>query len=129
MNTPTNTHPLDHANVGDGATWSLYTDRKAGTIVKRSAKRITIRLDAATLLNGPDSGEDDALVFTPGGFAGHISGTPRYRYEDDPEGRVLTFSRRVRKNGQVVWKLVGTDTHAAGNSLDAGRHHFYDYNF
>lgn len=128
------THELDNAEVGDGATYTVYSDSKAGTIIKRTAKTITWQRDKATLLNGFDSDADDKLVAHPGGFAAHVSGVQRYDYERDPNGSIVKFSRREITNPytgktRIVWKLVGHGSRSPGCSLVAGRHERYDYNF
>lgn len=123
------TNPLNDAKVGDGATFTIYTDSKAGTIIARTEKTITWQQDTATLQNGVNSGESDALKFSPGGFVGHTSGNQRYEYEPNPEGQILKFSRRDLRNGGHVWKLCKHPTRSPGNSLSAGRHEHYDYNF
>ena len=122
-------NPLNDAKVGDGATYTIYTDSHAGTIIGRTEANIIWRRDKATLLNGYNSGEDDALEFTPGGFVGHTSGRQRYAYEPDPEGEVRIFSRRKMRNGDYVWKLKGARKGSPGNVLSAGRFENYDYNF
>jgi hypothetical protein len=117
--------------VGEGATFTVWTDSYACTVeaVSKSGTRATLRRDKATLLNGFKSGEADALTFTPGGFAGHTSGSQRYKYERDPDGQVIKVSRRVR-NGQLVWKQVGSRTSSPGGfATFGGRHESYDYNF
>lgn len=112
--------------VGDGATVCYWTDRKACTVVKVSAsgKRVWVQRDKAKLLNGVNSGEEDALEFTPGGFCGHMSGSQRYEYERDTEGEVMEFS--LRKNGR--WVMKG-NTARGGLRLTEGRYEHYDYNF
>lgn len=116
---------LDNAKVGDGATWTVYSDAHAGTIIERNASTIKWQRDQATLLNRAGSSEPDALTFTPGGFCGHTSGVQRYDYERDPNGEVRTF--RKRKNGN--WKLEGSGMRERGNNLRSGRHEYYDFNF
>ena len=103
--------------VGDGATVCGYSDRDAYTVIKRTAKTLTIKSDKTTLLNGLNSGEKDALVCHPGGFCGHVEGTQRYSYEADPKGH--TVVARLTKKG---WKVKGS-------RVIAGRNHYYDYNF
>lgn len=103
--------------VGDGATLCGYSDREAYTVVARTAKTLTLQEDKATLLNGFDSGEADALKFTPGGFSGHTDGTQRYAYAANPEGRKV-IARLTKKGWTVQTQRV-----------IAGRHHHYDYNF
>lgn len=122
-------HNLDDAQIGDGATYTIFTDAEAGTIIARTATRITWQRDKATLQNGVNSGAPDALTFKPGGFCGHTSGRQRYTYETNPDGARRTFTRRKLSNGQVVWKEVGHPTRSRGCSLTAGRHEHYDFNF
>jgi hypothetical protein len=121
--------------VGEGATHTLWTDAKAHTVVRVSAsgKTAWIQRDKVTLLNGANSGEDDALVMTPGGFAAHTEGAQRYEYERDYNGSVLKVTRRVlktRDGEKVIWKPVGAKTQSPGNRVTFdGRFEHYDYNF
>tara|TARA_S200002703_G_scaffold16715_2_gene13916 strand:- start:175 stop:579 length:405 start_codon:yes stop_codon:yes gene_type:complete len=117
------------ANVGDGATYTSYTDRHAGTIIKRTEKTITWQRDKATLLNGRNSDESDALEFFPGGFVGHTTGRQRYEYERDTAGEVKKFTLRTLKNGRQIWKRAGVRTNERGGTLDVGRAEHYDFNF
>ena len=110
--------------VGDGVTTHGYSDAHAWTVIAVSARLITIQRDKAILLNGPNSGEPDALTCTPGGFCAHWEGAQRYRYERDPNGAIRKAS--LRKDGG--WRLVGEPL-KGGKFLTAGRHEFYDYNF
>ena len=128
-------HELDDAKVGDGATYTIYSDSKAGTIVKRTAKTIYWQRDKATLLNGVNSDADDKLQASVGGFAAHVSGVQRYDYERDEDAPVLKFTRREVKDlrtgevRRIVWKRAGSSTRSPGSTLGAGRHEHYDYNF
>lgn len=126
-------HEVDNLNVGDGATYHLWTDAHAGTVVEKTDTKLVLRRDKATLLNGPNSGEEDALVVHPGGFAAHVSGKSRYSYEPDPNGVTYTFTRRVKTFGngktRVIWKLKGSKTTDARNDVSAGRKENYDFNF
>lgn len=101
--------------VGDGITIYLYSDAHAYTIIKRTAKTITIQRDKATLK------EDFKPEIIPGGFAGHCTNNydQDYDYERNENGRtrVLHWSE---KRGNWV---------ADGNGVGLGRHEFYDYNF
>jgi hypothetical protein len=119
---------LDSSTVGDIATHCIYTDRRAGFIVKKTDTRIVWQEAKATLLNGSGSGAPDALTFTPGGFCGHMSGRQRWEIESDPEGETVTFSRRTRKDGSEVWKMAGHPTRSPGHVLIAGESHHYDFN-
>lgn len=129
MANQTQTH---EPKVGDGATYTTYSDSKACTIieVRRNGRELVLQRDKATLLNGVNSGEPDALKCYPGGFAAHFEGTQRYAYERDPNGQTFRVSKRTLKNGNVVWKLVGHPTKSPGCSATlSGRHEHYDYNF
>jgi len=106
--------------AGDGATWTIWTDSHAGTIlsVSKSGKSLTWQRDKATLLN------KDELKVSVGGFAAHVSGVQKYSYEPDPNGEICKFT--LRKNGR--FHLVGAS--ARGNYLSIGvRAEHYDYNF
>lgn len=115
-------NPFDWPRVGDGITALGYSDRYAYTItyVSPSKKRLAAQRDKATLLNGHDSGEGDALQWTPGGFAGHMEGAQRYAYERDPAGAVANFS--LRKDGK--WRRSNSTARAV-----QGRSEHYDHNF
>lgn len=121
--------------VGMGGTIHLFTDSYAVTVIEvsKSGKMVTVRRDAAKLLNGFNSGEPDALEFFPGGFCGHVEGHQRYSYTPDPAGQTERFSRRVKTTRLgvelVSWVRVG-DTAKGGTKLTLGRrvrHH--DHNF
>jgi hypothetical protein len=122
-------HELDNAKIGDGITVRVYSDRDAYTVLSRSTTRITLQEDTATLLNGFDSGEPDALKSYPGGFAAHVEGRQRYSYERNSRGRRIKISRRTLKSGKVIWKQTGSATRSPGGEASAGRHKFHDYNF
>lgn len=118
--------------VGAAATFVLYTDRTAATVVavRKNGKEVVLRADAAVLLNGFQSGEPDALTFSPGGFCGHTSGTQRHVYVANPEGEEIVVSRRVAKDGSVRWKRVGSSSTSPGSYAYFGRRSaFYDFNF
>lgn len=86
--------------VGDGVTVYYYSDRAAGTIVRRTPKMVIVQLDTATRTdkNG-------------------MSELQTYTYAPDPKGAFLTF--RLTKRG---WT-------GSGVRLGAGRHSYYDYSF
>lgn len=114
-----------HPEVGMGATVSFYSDRHAGTIVEvsKNGKRIVVQEDKATLVNHFQSGEPDALQFSPGGFFGHTSGQQRYTYEPDPTGKMYVAT--LRKDHR--WRVRDAD---GGMHVHVGRRsHHYDYNF
>ena len=121
--------------VGGGATYTIATDSHACTVERvdlRNGKpwRVVLRRDTATLLNGADSGEADALKFEAGGFIGHTSGRQRYAYTPDPDGQVITVTRREFKGGLAKWKVVGHGSKSPGCGARFGvRAEHYDYNF
>ena len=80
--------------VGDGVTISGWSDSDVYTVVSvsKSGNSAVVREDKSTLLNGVNSGEPDALKFYPGGFAGHTTGTQRWRHEPDPDGQDLAVA-------------------------------------
>ena len=103
--------------IGDGATILHYSDRTACTVIAMTPKSVTVQEDTATLLNGMDSNEKDKLIFSPGGFVGHVSGEQRYSYSPSASGIKHTFKQTTRKG------VVGI------RGLITGRSHYYDYNF
>ncbi len=117
--------------VGDGATFTLYTDAYACTVinVSPSGKTITLRYDKQKLLNAPSSGEPDALTSHPGGFAGHVSGSQRWHTEPDLDGTVIKASLRTLPSGRQVWKQTGHPARSPGCEVTHGRHPHYDYNY
>lgn len=127
-----------HYTIGDGATLCGYSDRQSHTVIAATATTITLQRDKATLLNGANSGEADALHFAPGGFSGHTSGTQRWKVEPDPSGAVV--KAYLKKKPRKVWTkgaapdggyaYVETPHYAVGSSsVIPGRHEHYDFNF
>ena len=114
--------------VGDKATHTTYTDSSAGYIVHVSpnGKTVLFARAEAKLLNGINSGEPDALEFSPGGFVGHTSGTQRWEVAAEPNaGHRDKFT--LRSNGR--WVISGGGTYSPGNTLSPGHHPHYDFNF
>jgi hypothetical protein len=116
---------MSELQTGDGATHRIWTDYHAGTVIKRTPKTIWWQRDKATLLNGPNSGEADAMRVYPGGFAAHFEGVQRYAYERQPDARIERFT--LRKNR--VWKRAGSSLSDPGFTLSPGRHEHRDFNF
>lgn len=118
--------------VGMGVTMNQYSDRHAGTVVKvsDSGKTVLVQRDKATLLNGFNSGEPDALTFSPGGFCGHTEGTQRHSYEPDPNGAITKYTLRTLRGGKTCYKPAGYRTNSPGGTLTLGeRVEHYDFNF
>jgi len=114
--------------VGGKATHTIHTDSHAGYIthISPNGKTVYFGRAEAKLLNGPMSGEPDALNFSPGGFVGHTSGTQRWEVAAEPAGGYTTrFS--LRGNGR--WKIAGGSAHSPGNTLRPGHSPHYDFNF
>ena len=120
--------------VGDAVNWSEGTDIAAGVVSKVSANRVTVTEYDGTLLNGPGSGEPDALTCDSGGFLGHMSG--KQRYDFTPTNRTTQFSLRstTYQDGStcVSMKEVGISSKGSMRSwgvLRRGMHKHYDYGF
>lgn len=105
----------DALEPGDGMTLYLYSDSHAYTVIKKTAKSITLRRDKAIL--------DPAFKpdFIPGGFCGTVTNQheQRYTYEPDPGGDVI----------RAFWSERYMCYRWNGLSIGPGRHEFYDYNF
>lgn len=106
----------DHAQVGDGATVCFYTDRHACTIIKRTAKTLTLRQCEATLK--PDFKPE----FVIGGFSAVCLNQNKqdYDYEENPHGSIYIARWSEKKKRFVADKSL---------RVIEGRHEFYDYNF
>ncbi|MDP2361964.1 MAG: hypothetical protein Q8O14_14640 [bacterium] len=116
----------DLVQAGDPVTRSGYSDCHAGYVfqINKTRTKLAMQDGDARLLNGANSGEPDALVFSPGGFCGHTSGTQRWEIKPSDLARVTVFT--LRKNGR--WIETGS-TLKQGHPLCAGHHHHHDFNF
>lgn len=140
---PTAAAPVNFLKVGEGATLIGYSDRHAYTVIAVTRTTATLQRDKATLLNGRNSGEPDALTFTPGGFLGQTEGVQRYAYERDPEGQIVVarLKRKMAKvsltvgeyfrdeAGTLVTHKLVSQMEAGSKRVIAGRHEHYDFNF
>ena len=110
--------------IGMGATEICWSDCHAYTIiaVSPSGKTIMLQRDEASLLNGVESGEPDALICTPGGFAAHVEGLQRYAYARNTQG--LIRKATLRNDGK--YGMVGS---SRSNIRIGVRNEHYDYNF
>lgn len=101
--------------VGDGVTVCYYSDKEAFTVIKRTAKTLTIQRDTAIL------NPDFVPEWIAGGFAGHCinQSEQTYTYERNPNGATYTARWSEKRGSWVV----------NGNNVIIGRHEFYDYNF
>ena len=101
--------------VGDGVTYHLWSDAQACTVIKRTAKSITIQEDEAIL----DPNFKPEII--PGGFAGHCvnQNEQTYTYKANPNGMIIV-ARWSDKYGAFMY---------CGKRITNGRHQFYDYNF
>ena len=104
----------DTAEVGDGATLCLWSDREAYTIIKRTPKSLTLRRCKATLK--PDFKPE----FIPGGFCAHCVNQHEqdYDYTENENGHVIKvyWSEKFKRFRQGTMNII------------PGRHEFYDYN-
>jgi hypothetical protein len=101
--------------VGDGVTVCLYSDRHAGTIIKRTKASITVQYDKATV--NPEFKPE----MVAGGFGGHCTNQNEqtYTYERDLKGTIEIY-RWSEKYGRFQNGDI---------SIINGRRTFYDYNF
>jgi len=111
---------LDNIAVGDGVTILLYSDSHAHTVIKVTKKTILMQRDIVKLLNGFDSGEPDALKFSPGGFAGNARGVQRYEYTRNEDGHIVKAT--LRKDGSI--RVANSKA-----KVLLGRYEHYDFNF
>jgi hypothetical protein len=113
---------------GDFVTYTIWTDRVVYEVleVKANGKTLELREAAARLLNGPNSGEPDALHFSPGGFFGHTSGAQRWEVKPDRDGQRLRVTWRPAIG---AWKPVGIRTSSPGCRIRPGAHPHHDFNF
>lgn len=104
--------------VGDGATYCLWSDRYACTVVARTAKTLTLRRDKAKL---KDSWKPEFVV---GGFSAHCTNNEEqeWEYEPDPDGELFKAHWSEKRGG---WQS-GSDGSCI---VIRGRHEYYDYNF
>lgn len=146
----------DRLKVGDPVTHTIHTDSRAHDVVKvsKNGRTVWARECNQKLLNGANSGEPDALTFTPGGFSGHTDGVQRWEVTPNPEGHVAKFTARPIQRREYVrdeatgllkrdaagrfvetlvtewrWKLAGHPTTCPGNTLTRGHRPHYDFNF
>ena len=120
--------------VGDKVGVRYFSDIRPGTVVKATATTVAIQLHEFTLLNGPKSGEPDAMVVTVGGFCAHWEGRPRYSIDGSSNAGLVraTFRKGDLLNGQKgLWRQAGYT--GGRGKLDGiiynGWACHYDYNF
>ena len=104
--------------VGDGVTYCLYSDKHACTVIKRTAKTLTIQRDRA--IRDPNFKPE----YIPGGFAAHCTNNEAqsYTYERNPNGEIFTC-HWSEKRGRFQ---CGED---GSVRIIRGRHEFYDFNY
>ncbi len=104
----------EELSVGDGVTIRLWSDRHAGTVVKRTKKMIVVRRDKATL--SPDFKPE----FDVGGFCAHCTNQNDQAYTYEPDANGTEYRIFAGKDGIFRYE---------GKQIRLGRHEFYDYNF
>lgn len=90
--------------VGDGATYSIGSDRYPCTVVDRTPARVKVQHDDAKFIGGNAMSESQQYEFTP-----------------NPNGGIMTFT--LRKDGS--WRQVGR----GGGYLSPGRSKYLDPSF
>ncbi len=103
--------------IGDRCHWILWTDVDPCTVVARTPKSVTVRIDQGEIETPP--------VMVPGGFAAVVVEPATWRIAENPDGRKLTFT--LRKDGR--WKLRGSASREAGCVLRPGWRKYHDYSF
>ena len=107
--------------LGEGATYRIYTDCHAGTVIdiNPAGDRFTMQFDDAKLIT--------KMEFVPGGFSAHCMNNyaQKYEYTRNTENGTEEFS--LRKNGS--WKRAKHPMSSPGCEARPGRHQFHDYNF
>ena len=102
---------------GDRCSWQVWTDVEPCTVIKRTPKTVTVRLDKAEVAIPP--------VMVPGGFAAVCLEPGTYDISEDPNGQTMTFS--LRASG--AWKGQGSSLNSPGNVLRAGWRKYRDHGF
>ena len=104
----------DNAQVGDGATICLWSDREAYTIIKRSLKSLTLRRCKA--IKSPNFKPE----WVPGGFSAICvnQNEQEWTYEEDEKGAIV----------KVYWSEKYKRFRDGTCRVMPGRHEFYDYN-
>lgn len=129
LNTPTPTLPAlpPVVQAGGRVTALHYSDRTVHEIleVRTGGEFLLVRACKGTLLNGARSGEPDALVQTPGGFAAHTSGVQRWDVQPDPDGMERVLSWRP---GIKAWVEAGLPTRDSTVYVP-GSSWYHDFNF
>lgn len=105
-------------DVGDGVTYCLWSDRYACTVIKKTAKTITIQRDKAIL--DPNFKPE----WVVGGFSAVCLNDEEqdYTYERNPDGEIFVC-HWSEKRGRYQ---CGSD---GSIKIVRGRHEYYDRNF
>ena len=103
--------------IGDPCHWQIWTDVEPCTVVARTAKTVTVRVNKTEVAKAPK--------MIPGGFAAIVIEPAEWRILDELDSRTMKFS--LRKNGH--WKAQFSNTREVGNVLRPGHRKHYDYGF
>jgi hypothetical protein len=118
-----------NATEGEGVGYvASYSDVRPFCITRRTETRVWARPARAALLNGPESGAEDQLVSSPGGFAANVQGRQRWAFFVPADAsEEVEFS--LRKSGRFVLRGI-PDQGTSGCTLVIGElRAFYDFNF
>lgn len=103
--------------IGEPCHWQIWTDVEPCTVVARTAKTVTVRVNKTEVAKAPK--------MIPGGFAAIVIEPAEWRILDELDSRTMKFS--LRKNGH--WRGQGSSTREVGNVLRPGHRKHYDYGF
>jgi hypothetical protein len=103
--------------IGDLCNWRIWTDVEPCTVVARTPKTVTVRVNKTVIAKAPE--------MEPCGFAGVVTEPAKWHILDEMEQRTHTFT--LRASG--AWKMQGTSLNSSGNVLRPGHYKFYDYGF
>lgn len=119
--------------VGDRAHYNIGSDVFPATVVKRTPKSVTVRVDS---FRHDGSWTPD---WREGGFAGHVANTGDQRniIEENEDGQLIRFTLRTwtkdpryPKGGEQPTKWVlARDPWHYGSTLKPGWYAYFDYNF
>ncbi len=102
----------DNVEIGDGVTLTMWTDREAYTVIKKTPCTITIQRDKAEL--------DPSWKPKYDMYYCYNNNDQKWVYERDPEGMIsiLHWSKKYHCYRKYGYR-----------SVSYGRSEFYDYNF
>lgn len=110
---PANAPKILDANAPDAATMNSWSDANPATIVKQTAKTITVQADRAVNMSS-DADRDSGLAFAQGHGTVVI-------FQRDYDAPMAVYT--LRKNGR--WIRQGQPANTRGASLTVGHRRYY----